>query len=146
MLRRRIKHWWQEHQNIRHLKRGVKEIDKKYIPIFDAAGEDEDSVVDNYIDEVSEYQTRLNFIRTLKLLRKANKLGIEVPDKQTDWFTDAYNVQADATYKVLTELGEARVRNLIRKQRREDMEWWIKVIGALTGLIGVLIGLVAILK
>ena len=93
----------------------------------------------------SAFKPQLDYLRTQKLIHKARKLGISVP-KLPSWFTDQYNVYSEHTYKVLTEFGEAKVRNLIRKQRREDMEWWLKVIGALTGLIGVLIGLVAILK
>lgn len=146
MLRRRIKNWWEARKEIRSLRRSIKELEEKYAPLVDAAGEDEYLVIDNYIDDVSAYEPRLKFLKTNQLLRKATKLGIDVPAKNTDWFSDTYSVHVDSHYRVLTELGEAKVRNLIRKQKREDMEWWLKVIGALTGLIGVLIGLVAILK
>jgi hypothetical protein len=147
MLRYRIKKWWKEHQQVKVLKRGIKELDKKYDSLIAKSGEEyEERLIDDYIDEVSIYRPRLDYLKTQKLLRKASKLGIEVKPEWGNWFIKQENVYTEQTYLVLSDIGEAKVRNLIRKQKREDMEWWLKIIGALTGLVGTIIGLVAILK
>ena len=56
----------------------------------------------------------------------------------------------DATSFWLTEKGKVTVKRLIREAERKNLEWWVKIVGsivaAITGLLGALIGLVAILK
>src|SRR5439155_16455021 len=55
-----------------------------------------------------------------------------------------------ATNFYLTEKGEAAAKRLIREDKRRNAEWWIKMISSIvafvTGLLGALIGVIAVLK
>jgi hypothetical protein len=147
LWRWKLKRWRKERREIKSLKRAIRKVDKEYAPRIARAENGYDEIlIDNYIDEVSPYQPRLDAIKTRKLLEKARKMGIEVPAKNSEWFNQQENVYTEETYTMLSWDGEAKLRKLIRKQRRENMDWWLKIITAFTGLIGTLIGLIAILK
>jgi hypothetical protein len=97
-------------------------------------------------------------LETMALLRKALKWGIDIPNNKGWWeddkpytggMTDIDMLVAIGDQR-LTALGRAGVKRLIREERRKSIEWWIKVIvtviTALTGLVGALIGVFAILR
>ena len=143
----RFKRWRKDRQEIKSLRKAINQVERKYAPRFAAAEVAGDEIlIDDYLEEVSPYQPKLDYLKSQKLLEKARKLGIEVSPDRAGWFTDSYDCYRERAYKVLSQIGEARLRNIIRKQERDNWEWWLKVITAFTGLIGALIGLVAILK
>jgi CRISPR/Cas system CSM-associated protein Csm4 (group 5 of RAMP superfamily) len=87
-----------------------------------------------------------------ELLYEAQRLYLPTPshDDKQKWDSDhsLYSPTRYLTPEAMTEL-----RGAIRKERAEQrvvFEWWLKVLGGavgiLTGLIGALIGLVAIWK
>jgi hypothetical protein len=89
---------------------------------------------------------------TCELLRR----GIEPPRGHGMWWDDSEDhggtieeIEA-ATMFYLTDKGQAAARRLIREDRRKNIEWWVKVIGSIaalvTGLLGALIGVIALLK
>jgi hypothetical protein len=79
---------------------------------------------------------------------QATALFLPVPwGDETSWETDG----ASPRTRYMTAQAMTDLRTAIRKERmarREAIEWWVKVIGGavgiLTGLIGALIGLVAV--
>jgi hypothetical protein len=95
--------------------------------------------------EASLYSPELNHMETLILLRIANKYGIKI---NPDWF----EVEDGQTgrFSNLSYEGEPELRSLIVIKRRENTEWWVKIIvqiiTAITGLAGVIIGILAILR
>ena len=48
--------------------------------------------------------------------------------------------------KVLTENAKRILRQKIRDEKRENVKFFIQVVAGITGLIGVLIGLISIIK
>ena len=46
---------------------------------------------------------------------------------------------------LLTRLGRAKLRSDIRKEKRERREGWLPYISALTGLLGVVVAVLAII-
>ena len=113
---------------------------------------------------VTELTNRSEWLRTegrvtAELKREATQLGIDIP-KTPDWWweneedygnmsvQDIELLREDNIY--LTELGKASVSKLIRDEKRKNIEWWLRVVGALivliTGLLGALIGVLAFLK
>lgn len=98
------------------------------------------------------------------LKRRALELGIEVPHKPDWWWEDIDNFPGGPQeweylgdeYTYLTPAGKAGYRKLIREELRaedkwrERLDWKIKlivsIITAITGLLGALIGIIAILK
>lgn len=87
----------------------------------------------------------LGELETRRLVRRAEKRGLEVPDDNTWW---THHAETDTKY--LRPEARARVKRMIRNDFRESVKWWVDVLapvlGALTGLIGALIGLLALWK
>lgn len=82
------------------------------------------------------------------LLTEADKLHISKPS-----FGDRKKWNLSAPSRTLSHAGIEDLRSRIRKEKRERqeiIEWWVKVVGGLitilTGLVGALIGLIAILR
>jgi hypothetical protein len=86
------------------------------------------------------------------LLQEADELHLPRPQygDKDKWEEDRPQMVTDY---VLTPEAMAELRTTIRKEkreRRETVEWWVKIIGGLitigTGLVGALIGLVSVWK
>jgi hypothetical protein len=92
------------------------------------------------------YQGALDYLKTQTLLRKADRLSIDItPEKNPQWW---YKL-SEAGYPILTKSGQIRVKKLIDDEKFVRWERWIKlaapIITALTGLVGAFIGLMALL-
>lgn len=98
--------------------------------------EAQQSILQQRYFEASEYWNQLEELRSRKLVSRAQKLHISLEGLK--WDTDQYaNHYLDSTSQV-------QLHRAIREESRKVWEFRIKVIGALTGLIGTLIGLVAV--
>jgi hypothetical protein len=143
----RFKRWRKDRKAMLALRQEVRKIEKKYWPDMAAADNEfeEGEIIGNFLAEAADFQTELDFLKTQKLLSQARKLGIKIPSQYPGLFQerDSFN---GVIRKVLSPIGEAQLRNRIRKQKREDIDYYLKIVTALTGLIGTIIGLVAILK
>jgi hypothetical protein len=85
----------------------------------------------------------LEMFESALLLDKAERLGIERPEKRDWWANDDIGGSSpDDVSWWLSQKGRIGVANLIKQERRKDFEWWLKVIAALVGLGGVLIGII----
>lgn len=89
------------------------------------------------------------------LLREADELLIQRPylNDETKWEADTDEYSMPREGMVLTVHAMTELRASIRKEkkeRREVIEWWVKLFGGIlpivTGLVGALIGLAAIWK
>lgn len=127
MLRRKFKRWREERKELQELKQGVKSVQKKYAPLLESAeGDYKEIVVGEYIDEVNEYLPELQSRQSQKLIQKARKLGITIGQEDDNWVETPRGPFSNRNYKMLTPVGEIRLRNLIRKHHRETVEWWLK--------------------
>ena len=92
-----------------------------------------------------EIEARLHRVESELLRIQAHQLGIEYPteNEKPEWWV------ADQTEPLLSETGLIRLNKLVKEEKRKNKEWWITIlaslIGALTGLVGSLIALIAIL-
>ena len=91
--------------------------------------------------EYFEYYDEIRAIKTNILRRKANKYNIPMPDYSDDevWCTNMYGE------RYLEQEAEYKLSKQIRQDFKERLEIWIPIITALTGLIGVFIGLIAVI-
>jgi DNA transposition AAA+ family ATPase len=93
---------------------------------------------------------RLAAVESAQLLRRAHKLGIEVPETGAWWDYELVDGGKGSRQTHLSEFGKVKVAKLIREEKLKNVEQWIKLIApiltALTGLLGVIIGLIAILR
>jgi hypothetical protein len=93
-----------------------------------------------------ECRTRLKQVESALLLLKANDLGVEYPtqSQKPEWWT------SDESEPYLSEQGRIGIRKLIRDERRQNIDWWVKtvtpLVGALISLIGLIVALVTVLK
>jgi hypothetical protein len=97
-----------------------------------------ESVVMQRDFEAGEYWNALAALRSRRLVDRAQKLY--VPLDGLKWDTDQY------ANRFLDNPSEGKLYRAIREEQRRTWDFRIKVIGALTGLIGTIIGLVAIWK
>jgi hypothetical protein len=86
---------------------------------------------------------------TKRLLRTARRLRVRIPDKYDDKgeLTDYWERAWDGPL-YLSESGDAQLRSAIRVERKERHEaraHWINWIAAITGLVGAVTGLLAII-
>src|SRR5207248_6770021 len=107
-----------------------------------------------YEQERAELKRRAKQI-TDRVCGELVRRGIDPPRGHGMWWDDMEDHVARskieaATNFYLTEKGEATARRLIREDKRRNVEWWIKKIGSIvafvTGLLGALIGVIAVLK
>jgi len=102
--------------------------------------------------EITKYETafheleiKIQKVESELLKIDAYYLGIEYPTKEDkrDWWT------SNETESWLSEKGLIHLNKLVKDEKRKNMEWWITIfaslIGALTGFVGAVIALVAIL-
>ena len=80
-------------------------------------------------------------ILTRELTNKARKYYIELPDRNDEIFWEN-----GFGYYILSDHGKSTLSKQIKAHRREDYEFIFKIISVLIGLIGALIGLVAVIN
>jgi len=92
--------------------------------------------------EASEYWGALSEIRSHRLLARARK--IYLAPEGMEWITDGF------ANRYLSDPSLSKLNKLVVEENRKTWEFRFKIIGvavgALTGLVGTLIGLVAIWK
>lgn len=112
---------------------------------FSNSKDKEDPAFVKYQDAFHETDTRIQKVESQILLTDAHYLGIEYPTKEEkpdSWITNE-------TESWLSEKGLIHLNKLVKEEKRKNTEWWITIaaslIGAITGLVGAIIALVAIL-
>lgn len=100
--------------------------------------------------KIGECKRRLAAVETDELLDKAQSYGIELPRDKKHWWRDDIDYAGEDFRSYLTDAGKAGVKKLIRDEWRLAVDWWVKIIvsvlAALTGLVGAIIGMLALLK
>lgn len=89
-----------------------------------------------------EIEDEISRLRTRYLCRTANRLILPIPNRKNDKMWE--DTTSDAIEKVLTTAGIAELRSLIRKEKKERVEQAAILIAALTGIIGTITGLLAV--
>jgi hypothetical protein len=88
-----------------------------------------------------------NGFKTKRLIAKAEKLGIEIPD---EWWTRPRPEDPFTVKPYIGDRKRTKLKRLIQDERYKQAKKWTEllapIIGALTGIIGTIIGLIAILK
>ena len=92
--------------------------------------------------KIDAARTQLDWLVSNSLIDKALRFSIEIPD-------DCWKNEIDPNFpgfkplsRYLHSSGQRTVRKLIRRERRENIEWWVKVVGPILTLIVSILGLV----
>jgi hypothetical protein len=95
-------------------------------------------------------------VETDMLIAELQRRGISLPVGSQFWFDDLEQQSGTleeielSTRSYFTPAGKAEAHYQIKIDRRKNVEWWVKIIGQvgalLTGLLGALIGLLAIIR
>jgi hypothetical protein len=129
----------------RRLERQIQQWDDEYSRKAEAASFGERMRIFQQWDyETGWVRAELGQLDRRVLRRRAEQRGIELPpDDDSSWV-----LHQETGTKYLNETARVRVRRAIKQDRRESIKWWVEVwapiLGALTGLIGALIGLLAL--
>lgn len=131
----------------RDFSRRREEIDQRYAKLSKASGADSAQIKQDHYYEKDHCVLGLWSIESAQLLRQADRY--DVNHSNPDWYVDPEFAEGDK--EVLTESAQRELRRLIHIERRARIEWWITkavlpILQAIAAIIGVLIGLIAILK
>jgi hypothetical protein len=84
----------------------------------------------------------LDRLITKALVKKAYKLRIDIPEDCWHEVKDPEFPGFVALDRFLQERGQQTVAKLIKKEQRENVEWWVKVLVPILSLIIGILGLV----
>jgi hypothetical protein len=89
-----------------------------------------------------EYKEDIGTLVTQRLLRKARKLMLPIPELGDEnlWERCQFSNRSN-----LTEKGIAELRATIRREQKETREMYLPWVAAFTGLVGAITGLLAII-
>ncbi len=129
---------------INKLLKKEEKIQSEYLNLIKNNKEESEALLaeENIERNIIEYEIETE--NTMYYLRLSKKKCLEIPDINNEdfWITSSL----DQNRKILSN----KAINILKKQIHEDRKYYtdlvIQVITALTGLIGVLIGLVIVLK
>jgi len=100
--------------------------------------------------DTDELNEELEELRTRRLLRQAYRLDVPVPLRPIEQQHNEFWEQGHMTGSwYLTTAGINKVRTDIRTEiraRQETRAYWLRWVAAITGLVGALTGLVAVLS
>ncbi len=131
----------------RDFDRQREEIDQKFAKLIKESGADHEQIKHDYDRETEECIISLWSFETVELLRKADRYNLDYANR--DWYVDRDHAQGDD--QILIESAQRELSRLIHIERRARIEWWITkavlpILQSIAAIIGVLIGLIAILK
>ncbi len=137
----------EEWKSRRKIKGELNRLREFYLPRLKAArGQEAEELAEQYYQERCIPEAELDHIETRKLLRKARKYLIEVPN-DGDWWEDEEDYLLKGN---LTEVGQLRLRRLISNEQYAHIKKWVELIvpllTLLVGLVGALTGLFFSLK
>lgn len=95
-----------------------------------------------FFSSYDEYREEIGNLITQRLLRKARRLMLPIPslsDKNM-WDRSQFSNRS-----ILTEKGITELRAIIRREQKETREMYLPWVAALTGLVGAITGLLAII-
>lgn len=124
----------------------IRKVDRHYSPILASAEkakrdrqECEDIAAEWYYT-TREYKDQIERVLSRMLIRKAERLNVPTPDY------DCEDMWVGKEREYLNGKGRRVVGKAIRMEIKERLEVWIPLVTAVTGLLGVVIGLIAIFK
>lgn len=136
---------WKRLKKIRQLRKEIQDLEKTY--------EDEICEAEKLLDQnpgplmgvlhemnqqTQGLRSHLRNLETKSLREKVSKMGIELPADKKFW-VDGFQMRG------LSELGETRLRKLVRDERLKIAKSWVEILGPITSLLVGLIGALAAL-
>ena len=100
-----------------------------------------DDIYGNFFSELGPYRLDLYLLKSSILTIKASKYNVSLPDRDKK---ELWGTTFDDSY--LTDKGRFIVNKAIREELKERLNTFTQIITVLAGLIGVLIGLITVLK
>ena len=96
----------------------------------------------SYFEE-SMIDEEIAILATDNLIRKARRRFVPIPSHDTDGMWEQCNTISNRY--VLTDQGISQLRSSLQKERKEHAEIVVMVLAVLTGIIGAVTGLVAVI-
>ena len=142
-----------EHLRARKLERELTALSDEYTSkLEEARREDQNVLVQEWDWKAGCLDAELGKIKTAKLVRRAERRGIDLYANQ-DWWNSIDEGEwtgMESQMKVLTDHGLAQAKRLIRDDFRQSVKWWVEVASqvamALAGLGGIAIGILSVLN
>lgn len=135
------------------IRRAIQQVFREFEPRFREArsqGDEEqfERLVNDYSFAISRYTDQLEAIKTGELMEQAVRYGVTIDDLPPPKLEHSYWRTGRHGTAYLTAEGLAAYRKAVRRaktvQFREFRDAWLPWIGAMTGLVGALTGLLAV--
>lgn len=131
-----LNQWVSNWRRTRRLRRELREINHKYVPLFNNAKSNSEAKAlhDEYNAETDEILSELRSLSTQELTKQSAKFGLEMPSyADSESWTDGkgWRVLGDGSYtpyKVLSISGEAKLTGQISKARLEYWRSWVQIV------------------
>lgn len=135
-----IKYRW----NLRKLNKKYEQVAKFYAEKEKEAktSEDKQLLRDEEGSEIIPIQEEIDALQTKRFCQLADKLLVPTPDLKN---TEMWQEKHYSYGRTLTDKGIWEVKKLIRQEKRERREGFVVWLAALTGIIGAITGLAAVL-
>ncbi|MBI5062742.1 MAG: hypothetical protein HZB87_04550 [Desulfatitalea sp.] len=85
----------------------------------------------------------ISILTTERLIRRAQRYFVPIPSVKEDGMWT--KCEFTENRYILTSSGISKVRSLLRSEYKEGLEFILKILAALTGIVGAITGLVAVL-
>lgn len=129
-------------------------LEREYLQIhedFKATNPPEKSAeYKEFVHKLSEAHKNLKDFEDKAIKERAAKYGVHIPFENKLWWEDHLEFGDWRKHIQLSDIGKANVSKLIKDERRKIFGFWAAIIfsglAGLTGIIGAIIGIVAILK
>lgn len=140
---------------LRRLQREIKTCQKDLDRLFQETDDDgkQDKMDRRYLVLRKLYRN-LNIFESEALIQQAEKLAVDIPSKleKPSWWEEDEKGDEELLKVVQTEwlspVGRTGASKLIKKERRNNLEWWVKIIApilaSIIGLLGLIVALVSI--
>jgi len=92
--------------------------------------------------DLEPLQEELDRLTTKQLIRRAAQANIEIPKESWHYVKDPDFPGFMPLDWYLKEPGQRTVQKLLKKERRDNIEWWIKVLGPILSLLVAILGLI----
>lgn len=141
-----LSRWWRERRFEQSYRKSVRQDLKRIRASYEAKfreakdGNDFDAAMTAYLKETRLPDARLETLKSRKLKRRADAVGIEMP---REWWT--HDEEHDLWF--LTPDGRRQLKRHLTQERLWGLKQWlhalIPVVALLMGAVGIVIGLLA---
>jgi hypothetical protein len=144
-----MRYWLKFHRDQRRLRHWLADIDQRHdeavVKLKNASAEQLRDLGWEFHTERCIAQEELSRVMSARIVTEARRLFIPVPEFKTEngaWIESEF----PPGRRLLSIQAMSELRSAIRREKKERHEGWLLWLAAITGLVGALTGLAAVIR